>query len=376
MAGKTKVVILYGGKSVEHEVSCRSAAFVLKNLDPAKYDVSAIGIDKKGRWLLQDTQYLLANTKDSVPICTSSQASARALPESIDPGVPFLAASHKSSEMTSITSGEVVVFPVMHGPLGEDGTLQGLLELAEVAYVGADTLGSAIGMDKGVSKRLALAAGLPVAPFFELRLNFWKKERAAVEERAKKEIGYPAFVKPARLGSSVGISRVSDPVLLGKAIDHAFSFDDKILIERGLIVREIECAVLGDYDPIVSVPGEVIPHAEFYTYDAKYTDENGASLAIPAKLEPEQAKIAQELSKKIFMALELHGMTRVDLFLEKSSGHFFFNEVNTIPGFTAISQFPLLWKESGIQPKQLIDRLIQLAIDRKRIKSSFQRSHT
>jgi D-alanine-D-alanine ligase len=358
-------LVLYGGRSTEHEISCRSAAFVLRNLNPDKYDVRAIGIDKDGKWIPQDTQALLANLKGPVPI-NLPRLNQPALPTN-DPSSSLLAAS-------GLDRADMVVFPVLHGTFGEDGSIQGMFDLAEVAYVGPDTLGSAVGMDKGVSKRLVQGAGIPVVPWVETRTQFWSAHKSEICAEAESSFGYPMFVKPARLGSSVGVAKVANRAALEKAVTAALSFDDKVLIEKGLMVREIECAVLGDYDPQVSVPGEVIPHAEFYSYEAKYIDADGASMAIPAKLDAAQTKLAQDLSKRIFQALELYGMARVDLFLDKTSGEFFFNEVNTIPGFTEISQYPLLWKESGVDAAALLDRLVDLASKRRDQRKALKRS--
>lgn len=372
MSSRKHVLVLYGGRSAEHEVSCRSAAFILRNLDPRKYDVQAIAIDKDGRWLPQNTPALLEALKTSptVPI-ERGLAAQPALPAASDPGAGLVALA---SGRGSPAREDLVVFPILHGTFGEDGTMQGLLELSELAFVGPDTMGSAAGMDKVVAKRLAQSAGVPVVPWIDTRAQFWREHGPVICAEAARTLGFPIFVKPARLGSSVGITKARDAKELAKACEHAFEFDDKILLEKGLDVREIECAVLGDYDPKVSVPGEVIPHAEFYSYEAKYIDADGASMAIPAKLDPAQAKAAQELSKKIFKALDLYGMARVDLFLEKKTGDFYLNEVNTIPGFTEISQYPQLWKASGVEAGPLLDELIALAFKRREAQRRLKRS--
>lgn len=351
---KTDVVVIYGGRSAEHEISCRSARFVLFNLDKTKYRVRAIGIDKDGSWWPQDVAALLATSTGPIPI-------------------------HKSKQQLSVGDfgGDVastVVFPVLHGTFGEDGTLQGLMELKEVAFVGPDTLGSAIGMDKVVAKKLAATAGVPVVPWRDLRSHQWSAQGVQICKEAVEALGLPLFVKPARLGSSVGVSKVTEAKELSQACERALAFDDRILIEKGLIVREIEVAALGGYEPSLSIPGEVVPHEDFYSYDAKYTSANGASIVIPAKLTPSQVAAAKELAGRVFEALELFGMARIDLFLEKSSGEFYFNEVNTIPGFTEISQYPLLWRESGIEANVLLSRLIDSAIARKNTRASLRRS--
>ena len=372
---KTKVIVVYGGKSAEHEVSCRSAHFVLKNLDPAKFDVTAIGIDKSGHWLPQSTKQLLKSTpEEGLPIFPGEGVPQQAPQNGVDPAMALMALPDSALDQGR-SRQRVVVFPVIHGTNGEDGTLQGMLELADVAYVGPDVLGSAIGMDKVVSKKLVAMAGVPVVPWVEVRKHQWAKGASAICEQAVTELGLPLFVKPARQGSSVGVSKVKRAEDLRKAVDEALSFDDKVLIERGLDVREIELAALGSYEPMISVPGEVIPNAEFYSYDAKYLDPNGAQLAVPAKLTPEQAAEAQQLAKQSFVALELFGMARIDLFLEKKSGKFYFNEVNTIPGFTIISQYPMLWKASGVEPGQLVEKLIELAIERQKTKAALRRDY-
>ena len=372
---KIKVVVLYGGKSAEHEVSCRSADFVLRNLDSSKYDVQAVAIDKRGRWLPQPMDRLVSTPELGVPILRQglTTSAPQAMNEGASPGQSLMALP--SEELATDREGrpQTVVFPVIHGTNGEDGTLQGMLELADLAYVGPDVLGSAVGMDKVVAKKLAQLAGVPIVPYRDMRLFQWQRNSTSKIQEIEAALGYPMFVKPARQGSSVGVSKVKNSDQLREAINQAFTFDDKILIEKGLTVREIECAVLGDYDPDVSVPGEVIPHAEFYSYDAKYRDPNGASLSIPAQLTESQTKEAQALAKQAFVAMDLYGMARVDLFLEKGTGKFYFNEVNTIPGFTIISQYPMLWKASGIEPKQLIDRLIELALNRQQGKARLRR---
>jgi len=370
---KRRVIVLYGGKSTEHEVSCRSAATILKNLNADKYEISAIGVDKNGNWLQQDTARLRASSASTLPIesrgtLTLSDAGKGAADQILAVTSPALL--EKSNQQPS----ELIVFPIIHGTNGEDGTLQGLLELANVAFVGPDTLGSAVGMDKGVAKKLAMVAGVPVAPFIELRAESWSKTKTQVEKLVLEKMKFPVFVKPAKLGSSVGISKVKGSADLIAACENAFSFDDKILVEQGLDVREIECAALGGYDPKISIPGEVIPHAEFYSYEAKYLDEAASSVEVPAKLTPEQVKVAQDMSRDIFRALDLYGMARIDLFLEKPTGKFYFNEVNTVPGFTNISQYPMLWKASGVPISELLDQLIELAVQRKNDKSKLKRS--
>ncbi len=312
MQNKLRVAILFGGKSAEHEVSVRSAKNVAAAMDPKKYDVSMIRIDRKGQWLPPRNWHTKVD----------------------------------------------VVFPVLHGPFGEDGTMQGLLRLADVPFVGAGVLGSAVGMDKDVMKRLLRDAGIPIGKFITLR----EGDKLSYKD-AKKKLGSTLFIKPANMGSSVGVSKVKTEAEFKKAISEAFQFDTKILIEQFIKGREIECSVLGNEKPIASVPGEIVVHADFYSYDAKYIDENGASLQIPAKLSAKTTKLVQELSIKTFRALECEGMGRVDSFVTPD-GRVFVNEINTIPGFTSVSMYPKLWEASGISHSQLIDTLIALAIER------------
>jgi len=270
-----------------------------------------------------------------------------------------------------------VVFPVIHGPLCEDGTIQGLLELADVPYVGCGVLASAVAMDKEVAKRLARDAGLPIVSYVSLRQEHWRKEKRQVAERLEKELRYPVFVKPANLGSSVGVQKVKAGGDLTAALENAFQYDVKILVEVAIDAREIELSVLENLDsgtdPLVSVPGEIEPNHEFYSYEAKYLDENGAALTIPAKLETEQIRRVQEMGRKVFLAMECEGMARVDLLLDRTSEELFFNELNTIPGFTSISMYPKLWEASGINYTELLSRLVDLAMSRHKRKKALVR---
>jgi D-alanine-D-alanine ligase len=361
------VIVLYGGKSAEHEVSCRSAAFVLRNLDRSKYNVVAIGVTKQGQWLPQNTAQITSGNPKTIPIL-EPESRRNLLADSGSQLVPETIFTRNDLEKS-----QTVVFPVIHGSNGEDGTLQGLLELSELAFVGPDTLGSAVGMDKAIAKKIVAFEGIEVVPWVEVYKEEWQDSFAAVERETAGRLGYPVFVKPARQGSSVGVSKVRKPEDLRAACELAFSFDEKLLIERGLEVREIECAVIGGRNPKVSLPGEIAPK-DFYSYEAKYVDADGAAIIVPADITPDQAKLAQDLSRRIYRALNLYGMSRVDLFLEKSTGKFYFNEVNTIPGFTEISQFPMLWAESGLKPADLLDELIKDAIARKNEQSRLKRS--
>ncbi|MCL6471186.1 MAG: D-alanine--D-alanine ligase [Firmicutes bacterium] len=336
MHKKTRVGILFGGKSAEHEVSLQSAKSIIEAIDKEKYEVALIGIDKQGRWY--------------------------------SPGKDL----NQPSRFLSYGSLEAidVVFPVLHGPFGEDGTVQGLLKLADIPFVGAGVLGSAVGMDKDVMKRLLRDAGLPTAKFLVFNRSLKNKINF---DKVVKELGLPLFVKPANLGSSVGINKVKSKDDFDYSVADAFKYDNKILIEEFIKAREIECSVLGNEDPIASLPGEIIPQHEFYAYETKYIDDEGAILKIPAELPDDTVKNIQELAIKTFKTLCCEGMGRVDFFLA-DSGEILVNEINTIPGFTKISMYPKLWEASGISYKELIDRLIQLAIERHKRECELQTS--
>jgi len=333
-------------------VSIASAASICQNLDPARYEVVPIFIAKDGRW--------------SLPAEPPKVLSAA---EVLREGErPVTETALQVVEPTRALSGTTVdvVFPILHGPYGEDGTVQGLLELAGVPYVGAGVLGSAVGMDKAVMKSLFAERGLPMVRHVTVYARDWRDDRAGVLARCQ-TLGYPLFVKPANLGSSVGISKVRDAAGLTPAIETAFTFDRKLVIEAGVAAaREIECAVLGNDDPVASIPGEIIvTHPDgFYSYDAKYVDASGSSWRIPADLTPAVAGRIQAMSVEAFKALELSGLARVDFFVDRDSGELFLNEVNTLPGFTAISMYPKMWDASGLPMPALIDRLIALAIER------------
>jgi D-alanine-D-alanine ligase len=340
--GKKRLGILFGGRSAEHEVSLQSAKNVADALDGGKFEPVLIGLDREGRWWLEKDA-----TAPREPITTD-------LPVTIAPG---------NGRLMSLTDGSFVaaidvVFPVLHGPFGEDGTVQGLLKLAGVPFVGCDVLGSAVGMDKDVMKRLLRDAGLPIGKYLVLRDTDKPDFDAAVAS-----LGLPLFVKPANLGSSVGISKARNAEEFAAAVREAFRYDRKVVIEEFIDGREIECAVLGNDEPDASVPGEIIVNADFYSYEAKYLDENGAALRIPADLPPEKAREIQDLAVRVFKTLETSGLGRVDFFL-KPDGTVIVNEINTMPGFTRISMFPRLWEASGLPYPELIDRLIGLAIER------------
>lgn len=338
---KIRVGVIFGGRSGEHEISLKSAESILKSMDRSKYEVVPIGITPEGHWLVSKEALALLPAKDAIQ-------------KTLTAGEPVTLPAEPVSD------GLVdVVFPVLHGTYGEDGTIQGLLELANVPYIGAGVLGSAIGMDKDVMKRLFRDAGLPMVDYWCVR----KSEIDAFVSTKQDSLLYPVFVKPANLGSSVGITKVHRPGELRAALEIAANYDRKIVVEKGIDAREIEVSVLGNDEPIASLPGEIVPSREFYDYEAKYVDED-SKLLIPAPLSQEQVQQAQQLAVSVFKVLECSGMGRVDLFLERPSGKFYVNEINTIPGFTSISMYPKLWEASGIPYSELLDRLIHLAIER------------
>lgn len=333
MAGKKKlrVGIVFGGRSAEHEVSVRSAQNVYNALDPEKYEPVLIGITKQGSWLFGQKQIQIPG----------GEKTTRAL-------VP-----HEKE-----IAGLDVVFPILHGPYGEDGTIQGLLKMAHIPFVGAGVLGSAVGMDKDVMKRLLRDAGMPIGKFRVIT-----KTTPVSYATVVKELGMPLFVKPANLGSSVGVSKVKNKKEYAAALEQAFSYDRKVIVEEFIEGREVECSVLGNDTPIASVVGEIVAHHEFYSYEAKYIDEKGAELKIPADISQRTSDRIRKLAVKTFLVLECAGLARVDFFLTKT-GTVLVNEINTLPGFTSISMYPQLWRASGIPYAQLVDRLIQLALER------------
>jgi D-alanine-D-alanine ligase len=354
MPGKIRVGILFGGRSAEHEVSLQSAKNIIEAIDRKKYDVVLIGIDKKGQWHLnEESRFLLPATESRLPQLPEAGENLALVPGKQDEQLVALSGQQRLGSLD-------VIFPVLHGPFGEDGTVQGLLKLANVAFVGAGVLGSAIGMDKDVMKRLLRDAAIPIARFI-VASRYSSQEISFGYARA--QLGLPLFIKPANLGSSVGIHKVKNREEFDRAVRDAFNYDNKILIEECIKGREMECSVLGNDNPIASVPGEILPRHEFYSYEAKYLDENGAVLEIPAKVPPETSERIRELAIRTFSVLCCEGMARVDFFL-RNSEEIIVNEINTIPGFTRISMYPKLWEASGISYRELIDRLIQLALER------------
>jgi len=339
---RIKVALLFGGRSAEHEISLISAASIFSHLDKEKFEILSIYINREGLWR-------------RVPSPLKPQ-------EELNSGKFFSFLPWNSSFFSHELQADIY-FPVLHGPFGEDGTIQGLLELAGVPYVGAGVLASALGMDKAMCKKIWQSYDLPVVPHLTLTLSQWHIQKELLLAEIQEKFNLPLFVKPANLGSSVGITKVIENSQLEKAISRAFSYDQKILIEKAITGREIECSVLGNDHPRASLPGEIIPSREFYDYQDKYL-ENKAQLIVPAELSPEKVKEIQNLSVKAFQAIEGQGMARVDFFLEKESHQVYLNEINTIPGFTAISMYPRLWEVSGIPYSQLLEELIQLGFER------------
>src|SRR5438105_5035842 len=386
---KLRVGVIYGGRSGEHEVSVASAASIFKHLDRSRYEPIPIRIEKDGRWTLADKAPASVSAADVIeharlesarPVRPGREAHLVAHPSedtvlSIERPAP--ATSELDPGTATVTGvGLDVIFPVLHGPYGEDGTVQGLLELANVPYVGAGVLGSAVGMDKAVMKTLFMAHMLPVGPYLVVLRREWNADANGIAARVTKELRFPVFVKPANLGSSVGISKAKSEDDLRAAIELALQFDRKIVIEAAIPnAREIECSVLGNDDPQASVPGEVIPGREFYDYEAKYLDDT-SRVVIPADLTDAQVREVQRLAIAAFRVLDCAGMARVDSFIDASRGKIYVNEVNTIPGFTTISMYPKMWEASGVSYSELIDRLITLALERHAEKQQLRTSVT
>jgi D-alanine-D-alanine ligase len=360
---KLKIGVLYGGRSGEHNVSLCSAASVVEALDKSKYDVTAIGIDRDGRWYVQDRPEIVVDKAFGKILSLKKRGLWL---------VNHFEQQNKLSIYNLEASGEKVVvdliFPVLHGTYGEDGTLQGLLELAMVPYVGVDVAGSAVGMDKDIAKRLLKEAGIPVVPWITAGRQEWREQPKKILRKAAKELSLPLFVKPLCAGSSVGIKKVKAKKDLAPAIDYAFQFDTRIMIETGIDCREIECAVLGNERPQTSVLGEILPRHEFYSYEAKYLDPEGARMNIPAKLPVKLFATLRKCAVLGFQALNCNSMARVDFFLDKKTGQFYLNEINTLPGFTSISMYPKLWAATGIPYSKLLDHLVVLALERHREK--------
>ena len=352
---KIRVGILFGGKSAEHEISLLSAKSVIEAIDKNKYEVLLIGINKSGEWFLHEGLDQCLLNPENAKLIELSKAQENVTLVAKELGNPLVSLSGRTLDRALD-----VIFPILHGTYGEDGTIQGLLKLVNLPFVGSGVLASAVGMDKDVMKRLLRDAGIPTAKFITVHSHALHKINFEQIERA---LGLPFFVKPANLGSSVGISKVKNKEEFEEKINFAFQFDHKILIEEFVPGREIECSVLGNDHPIASLPGEVIPQHEFYSYEAKYLDENGALFEIPAKLTPTEIHTIQTVAVEAYQALCCEGMARVDMFLQKD-GRVVLNELNTIPGFTKISMYPKMWAASGLSYPELIDKLIMLAMER------------
>ncbi|HXD73139.1 MAG TPA: D-alanine--D-alanine ligase family protein [Vicinamibacterales bacterium] len=366
---KLRVGVIYGGRSGEHEVSLASAAAVIQNLDPERYLPVAILIEKDGRWALPARPPSISVAADVINAGKKELSEpSREAHLVAHPGSDTLLTVDRTDHGASVSGlGLDVVFPVLHGPYGEDGTVQGLLELANVPYVGAGVLASSVGMDKAAMKMMFSAAGLPICDYRTFLVREWRRSERAIMNDIATNLGFPVFVKPANLGSSVGISKAHHATELRAAIELAAEFDRKIVVEAGVPkAREIECSVLGNDEPEASVPGEVIPSREFYDYQAKYLDsgENSSRIVIPAKLTDAQTADVRRLAIAAFTAIDGAGMARVDFLLAGDSGTLYVNEVNTIPGFTTIGMYSKMWAASGVAFPQLLDRLIDLAIER------------
>ena len=380
---KLRVGILFGGRSGEHEISLLSAASVFKATDKGKFEVVPIGITKEGRWVTSgeaerllsgkpphEERHLRAGDPDATPGAAVLQNGEAFVmpPEPHGTGMQPFQTDALARRASDRAINVDVIFPVLHGTFGEDGTVQGLLELADIAYVGGGVLGSAAGMDKDIMKCLFRAAGLPIVRHVTVLRSEWEAGSKKVQKLVESKLKYPVFVKPANLGSSVGISKAHDHKELGPAIEEAAKFDRKIVIEEGVggkkhKAREIECAVLGNDNPQASVAGEIVPSAEFYDYSAKYLDE-GSELIIPAKLTKTEMKKVQQLAIAAFRAIDCSGLARVDFLMDPKSRKIYLNEINTMPGFTSISMYPKLWAASGLSYPELIERLIQLGLER------------
>lgn len=357
MGNRIRIGVIFGGRSGEHEVSLRSARSIISALDPAKYEVVPIGISHDGLWIaVDDIEHALSS---GIEQTTGRRAALVAEPHS------KALQAIESDALSALIGGPLdVIFPVLHGTFGEDGTLQGLLELAGIPYVGSGVAGSAVGMDKILMKDVFKANGFPIPPHLSFTRTEWERDPQAVEQRLEEWLGYPQFVKPANLGSSVGISKVKNRAELTTAIAEAAQYDRRIVVEGGVPnTRELECAVLGNDDPKASIVGEIVPSNEFYDYEAKYVSDD-SKLLIPAPLDETRANEIREMSVKAFRALDLAGLARVDFLMDNESGALYLNEVNTMPGFTSISMYPKLWEATGVPYAELIDRLVTLALER------------
>jgi len=367
MAGKTglketakiRIGVLYGGRSGEHDVSLCSAASVVAALDRKKYKVTAIGIDKNGRWYVQEKPEIISDRDFGKKMALKKKGMW--LVNHFEKKNKLHLYDIKNKNKDVVVD---IVFPVIHGTFCEDGTLQGLLELAMVPYVGADVTGSSVGMDKDIAKRLLKEADIPVVPSVTVNKQDWEENSKVIMNEALSGLGLPLFVKPVCAGSSVGVRKVKKKEELAKAMNFAFQFDTRVMIEKAIDCREIECAVLGNEKPAGSVLGEIIPNHEFYSYEAKYIDPDGAALKIPAEINKALSDKIRKIAVEGYMALGCSSMARVDFFLDRKTGKFYLNEINTLPGFTSISMYPKLWEATGLPYGKLLDKLIALALDR------------
>jgi D-alanine-D-alanine ligase len=359
MSKKIRVGLLFGGRSGEHEVSIASAMSVYKALDKSRYEITLIGIDKDGRWMLPEPKLFLKHSDKPMELKLSEVEGSFAL-------IPHPTANQifPVEETTTKAPGLDVIIPILHGTFGEDGTIQGMLEMAQIPYVGSGVLGSALGMDKDVAARLFEVAGIRTVPSLCIRKHEFQTARQGLEERILRQFQLPFFIKPANAGSSVGVHKVKTKEQLRPALEDAFAYDMKVLVQKAVDARELEVSVLGNESPRASIVGEIIPRHEFYSYEAKYLDENGADYKIPAEnLDEETAEKARALAIRAFQTLECRGMARVDFFLDRKTGELFLNEINTIPGFTQISMYPKLWEATGVSYGELLDELVRLAMD-------------
>lgn len=373
MSQKICVGLIFGGRSGEHEVSLASAMSVFNALDKKKYDVVLLGIDKTGRWLMPEANFFLTHQNNPMQMKLSDVKGSVGL-------VPYRSATQMvaldGAPLPDSVKKMDVALPILHGTYGEDGTLQGLLEMAEIPFVGSGVLGSAIGMDKDVARRLLKSAGIPVVNTLSVFKHEFLADRKKLTNKILESFQLPVFVKPANAGSSVGVSKVKVAAALEAALENAFDYDLKVLVEHGVQARELECSVLGNEEPRASVVGEIVPHHEFYSYEAKYLDENGMHYHIPAQdLAPEISHRVREYAVQAFKTLELRGLARVDFFLDKVSGELFLNEVNTIPGFTKISMYPKMWEASGLPYSALLDEIIRLALEYHKTKSALSTTY-
>ena len=368
---KIRVAVLYGGKSGEHEVSLQSAASVIRHLDRERFEVIPVSIDKQGKWQWNDLALIEQAKGKALPIF-------REAPEMrVAPQADGRAALVPVAGSAQGFRGIDVFFPVMHGPLCEDGAVQGMLELADVAYVGSGVMASALGMDKDMAKRIAALAGVPVAPYVAIGKRAFARDPAPWLAAVKERLTLPLFVKPCNMGSSVGVHKVKTWDALAPALNDAFRYDLKVIVEQGIDAREIEVAVLDGDPPFVSVASEINPNPqhEFYSYEAKYIDADGATVDLPAKLDSDAMERVRRLALEAFLAFECSGLARVDFFLDRGTGEFFFNEINTLPGFTSISMYPKMMEASGLPYAQLLTRLVDLALEKQAAKHALKRDY-